>query len=240
MTASRRTGGPRRALTVLAALAAAGVLAGCGADTAPALDRTAPASAPATSPVAAPAATPRDTDLVMIIRHGEKPEDDALGVDANGAPDEASMTDQGWARAHGLADLLDPTHGDPRPGLARPVTIYAAGATDEGRGQRTRETVLPLAERLGVPVNTRYGKGDEEDLVEHVVAEPGPTLISWQHGEIPDIVEAFGTVTPQPPSEWPDDRFDVVWVLTRTADGWQFSQQPELVLPQDQPTVITG
>ena len=26
----------------------------------------------------------------------------------------------------------------------------------------------------------------------------------------------------------------------RTADGWHFSQQPALVLPQDQPTVITG
>jgi hypothetical protein len=40
------------------------------------------------------------------------------------------------------------------------------------------------------------------------------------------------------PQEWPDDRFDVVWSLTETPDGWQFAQLPELVLPQDQTGVI--
>jgi hypothetical protein len=45
-------------------------------------------------------------------------------------------------------------------------------------------------------------------------------------------------VTPTPPVEWPDDRFDVVWILTKTPDGWHFAQQPELVLPDDQATVI--
>jgi hypothetical protein len=59
-------------------------------------------------------------------------------------------------------------------------------------------------------------------------------LISWQHGEIPAIAEAFATVTPTPPSEWPDDRFDLVWTFTKTTDGWHFAQIPELVLPGDQ------
>ena len=45
-------------------------------------------------------------------------------------------------------------------------------------------------------------------------------------------------MTPKPPSEWPDDRFDLVWTFTRTADGWRFGQVPELVLPGDQDTVI--
>jgi hypothetical protein len=125
-----------------------------------------------------------------------------------------------------------------RPGLARPVAIYAAGANENGEGQRTRETVAPLAGRLGIPVNIGFGKGDGEALVEHVMTQPGPTLISWQHSEIPDIAGAFPAVTPTPPSEWPDDRFDVIWTLTRTADGWRFAQLPELLLPQDQAEVI--
>jgi len=71
-----------------------------------------------------------------------------------------------------------------------------------------------------------------------VITQPGPTLISWQHGEIPDIAKAFPSGTPKPPSDWPDDRFDIVWTFTKTADGWQFAQVPELVLPGDQDTVI--
>jgi hypothetical protein len=63
-------------------------------------------------------------------------------------------------------------------------------------------------------------------------------LISWQRGEIPAIAETFPSVSPTPPSERPDDRFDVVWTFTKTADGWHFAQLPELVLPQDQPAVI--
>ena len=52
------------------------------------------------------------------------------------------------------------------------------------------------------------------------------------------IAEAFPKVTPTPPTEWPDDRFDLVWTFTKTADGWHFAQIPELALPQDQADVI--
>jgi hypothetical protein len=31
----------------------------------------------------------------------------------------------------------------------------------------------------------------------------------------------------------------VIWLFTRTADGWHFGQLPELVLPQDRDTVIS-
>jgi hypothetical protein len=147
--------------------------------------------------------------------------------------DDGSLTPRGWDRARRLADVFDPAQGPPRPGLARPATIYTAAANDEGRGQRTRETVAPLAERLRITTDTTFGKGDEAGLVEHVIAHPGPALISWQHGEIPAIAKAFPSVTPTPPSEWPDDRFDVVWTFTRTGDGWHFAQVPELALPGD-------
>ena len=65
-------------------------------------------------------------------------------------------------------------------------------------------------------------------------------MVSWQHGGIPEIVDAFPHVTPDPPEDWPDDRYDVVWTLTKNADGWHFAQLPERVLPQDQIRVIDG
>ena len=77
----------------------------------------------------------------MIIRHGQKPDDTTEGFDAGGNPDDSSLTEVGWQRAHRLVDLFAPAQGAPRPGLARPTTIYAAGANENGQGQRTRETV---------------------------------------------------------------------------------------------------
>jgi broad specificity phosphatase PhoE len=231
-----------RAITAIAALAASALLAGCGIGGTPP-SQTAPpgpgggAAVQTVAPVP-PAAGDGPTTMVMVIRHGEKPDGEEPGLDAAGNPDDSSMTRVGWDRAHGLVDLFDPAQGTPKPGLVRPAAIYAAGVTDDGEGQRTRETVDPLADKLGITAETRYGKGEEEELVEHVLAQPGPTLISWQHGEIPTIAEAFPSVTPTPPSEWPDDRFDVVWTFTKTADGWHFDQVPELVLPQDVATVI--
>ena len=82
-------------------------------------------------------------------------------------------------------------------------------------------------------MNTVFGKGEERQLVEHVLARPGRTLISWSHSGIPAIAEAFPGVTPTPPAEWPDDRFDVTWTFTKTTDGWRFTQTPQLALPED-------
>jgi broad specificity phosphatase PhoE len=170
----------------------------------------------------------------MIIRHGEKPTSDNgdVGVDARGKPDDHSLTDTGWQRASGLADLFTGASLRNRP--ATPTAIYAAGANDQGEGTRTRETVQPLSNALGVPVNTEFGKGDEQQLVKAVESQPGPTLISWQHREIPDIVHAFGPVSPSPPSTWPDDDYDSIWTLTSNGDGtWRFSEQPQRLSPSD-------
>jgi broad specificity phosphatase PhoE len=213
---------PNGMLTTIAALAVSAGLAGCGAT-----------ASPVTARGVAPTAS-----FVMVIRHAEKPDDETDGVDARGREDDSSLTPRGWERAHRLVDILDPAGGSPRPGLTRPATIYAAAANEEGRGQRTRETVAPLADRLRITTDTTFGKGEEDDLVEHVVSRPGPALISWQHGEIPAIAEAFPSVSPTPPSEWPDDRFDVVWTFTRTGDGWRFAQVPELALPGDRADAI--
>ena len=175
----------------------------------------------------------------MIIRHGEKPDGSNQGFDPDGTLDSSSLTQAGYARARNLVKVFDPpAPGSPRPGLARPAAIYAASATDAGEGLRTRETVAPLAQQLGITVNTEFGKGDETAMVDDVISGPGPTLICWQHGEIPDIADAFENVTPTPPSSWPDDRFDVIWVFTKTADGWSFTQVPELASPGDSNSLI--
>jgi len=221
------------ALAVSAALAACGTGGGTGTGNGPAT-----AAAPTPVPGLAPARV-APQDVVMVIRHAEKPDGELPGVDEAGNEDDSSLTETGWQRAHRLADLFDPAQGTPPPGIVTPTLIYAAGVTDDGEGQRTRETVAPLAERLGLPVETDYGRGDEKKLVERVTDdEHGAILISWQHGGITEIADAFPSVKPKPPSEWPDDRFDMIWTFTRTADGWRFAQVPERLLPGDSTDII--
>jgi hypothetical protein len=226
-----------RGLAGVAAAAMTIALTACGTDTG-----TAPgtgSSSDQQSGQSAAQAAPTGK-LVMIIRHGEKPKKkDGPGIDPAGNPDDHSLTPVGWQRARALADVFD-GQGPTPAGLVKPATIYAAGSRPNGEGARTRETVMPLAEKLGVPVNAAFGKGEEEALARSVAQQPGPTLISWQHSEIPSIAEAFGVVDPTPPSEWPDDRYDVVWRLEKTPTGWRFAQIPQMVLPGDRAVAISG
>lgn len=234
------------AVVVAAAAAAAATAVGYASQYRPVVappTAGAPAApAPGTAGDAAPG-VPAIGAVIMVIRHGEKPDEDMSplpGITATGAEDDSSLTRVGWDRANGLVNVFDPAQGPIRPGLVRPSAIFAAGANEDGEGVRTRETVSPLAQKLGIQLNTTYGKGDEESLIAAVTSRPGPTLICWQHGEIPAIAEALGSVTPTPPDEWPAERFDVVWTFTKTASGWSFAEVPEMVLPGDQASTIGG
>ena len=215
-----------RTLTAAGALAAGATLlnaCGAGAET----------STSGTS--GAPPPSGHTGALIMIIRHGERPPASGppLGVDAAAQPDIHSLTPQGWARAGALFKLFAPATGAPRPGLAHPTAIYASGGA-AGEGLRTRQTVTPLATHLGIPVNTQFSKGNETSLANEVARRGEPTLICWQHGELPAIATALQNVTPAPPAQWPDDRYDLVWTLApTTTTGWSFHQIPELLLPGD-------
>ena len=76
-----------RAATTVVALAA---LAACATGT----GRT--SSAPSAGATTGLGTRP---DLVMVVRHGEKPDDSHPGVDANGNEDESSLTEIGWEPA---------------------------------------------------------------------------------------------------------------------------------------------
>jgi hypothetical protein len=215
----------RRALL---GLLAAPLLAACGSPK--------PARA---STTASATPVPAGADTLLVIRHAEKPTGSGapFGITADGEQSAGSLTVRGWTRAGALVELFAPAAGDVRAGLARPTAVYAAAPKGDA-GQRPSQTVTALAARLGVDLNLDHGKGDEAALVRDVTARHGVTLVSWQHEEIPAIVAALGAVAPAPPTSWPDDRFDVVWVFTRAANGWAFQQVPQLLLAGDRPDVI--
>jgi hypothetical protein len=190
----------------------------------------------------------RADDLIMIIRHGEKPTGTGApyGVTAEGVQDSESLTTTGWARAGALVELFAPAVGPVRRGLVRPAAVFASNLTGPAGGSaREQETVSLVVTQLGVQLNTDYGVGDEQQLVAGLAgATSRPALICWEHDHIATIANDLGNVSPAVPQTWPDDRFDVVWVFVKIgAQGgtpsYRFYQVPELLLPGDSDTPIS-
>jgi hypothetical protein len=184
--------------------------------------------------------------VLMVIRHAEKPTGSGApyGVTADGTKDSHSLTIQGWSRAGALAGLFDPrdSSGTPVPlrtGLSRPATVLAARPAAAGsNSKRPEETVTPLAAALGSKLDLSFALGQEADLVTWLTGKNGPAgaaLVAWEHEHIPAIIAALGNVTPKPPSSWPGDRFDIVYVFTAAASGsgWEFTQVPQMLLAGD-------
>jgi hypothetical protein len=64
----------------------------------------------------------------------------------------------------------------------------------DGSRERPLETVQPLAEDLGITVDTSCDR-DDQDCVADVVDNydgPGNILICWEHDNLHDIVKALG------------------------------------------------
>ncbi|MFD4182162.1 histidine phosphatase family protein [Rhodococcus sp. NPDC058514] len=178
---------------------------------------------------------------IMLIRHAERPEGDEppFGVDPDGGRCDESLTPVGWQRAAALATLFAPDDGEPPTGLLRPRALFASTPSKKDGSKRSLQTISPLADKLGLEVDTDIGRSEVKALAKRVLRTPGPVLICWQREYLPEIVDALGEVESTPPDPWPEDRFDVVWVLTRNgSDGWAFSQSPQRLLPGDLATTI--
>lgn len=183
---------------------------------------------------------------VMIIRHAEKPDDNPPphGVDPDGDHDSEALSVRGWQRAGALAVLFAPSAGPlQNAALATPRFVFASKLDKDNGSERPQQTVSALIDKLGkaaVRVNFEFGIGAEHELAARAMACDGPVLIAWAHGEIPDIVKGLSLskkAAAMVPDEWPDARFDLVWVfdLDPTSQDYRFSQQPQLLLSGDKP-----
>ena len=170
-------------------------------------------------PIAALAAPAR----VIIIRHGEKP---SRGNELN---------KQGWQRARALVDVFKNNAQFNSVGPA--VAIYAQKPKDSQGSLRPIQTVTPLAQSLGLTINSDFLRMQQEQLANDILHDhryDGRMLvICWEHNAIPGIVEAFGYM--DGPSEWDgDDVYDRAWVLNFSGDEVvSFADLPQQALPGD-------
>ena len=156
-----------------------------------------------TAPVAAQM-RPTGPATIVMIRHAEEPDD----------PNNPHLSKDGLARADRLVEFM--THDPAMIRLGTPAAIFATETTNDGNGQRTQETVAPLAKVLRLQVQTPYHGKDYDKLARRVMSDPtlaGKTVvICWNHEYLPELAAALG-VTPEP-SKWKGKVYDQVYVIS--------------------------
>ena len=182
--------------------------------------------------------TARYATKIMLVRHGEKPTNDPppYGVTAGGERESESLTVRGWQRAGALAAFFAPANNMFQdPALARPQFIYASTPTRRQGSRRSMETMTPLAEKLAIRINANYPKLESEKMLEEAFLCSGVVLICWQHELLPKIANRILGDQKTAPQEWPEDRYDMVWVFDRdaTSGRYDFKQVPQNLLMGD-------
>jgi hypothetical protein len=173
------------------------------------------------------------TLTILIIRHAEKPGESwpGEGLTADEVKDTKSLVIRGWQRAGSWSALFGSSLGD--SDYLQPGEIYAADpASESGEepSQRPSETVSPLADRLGLKINTTFALGQESDLATEVTSfSGGVILVCWEHKKIVEtLLPAIGKEQKIPgiPTKWSSDRFDVVLRFDRLSPDapWSFRQ----------------
>ena len=180
---------------------------------------------------------------IMIIRHAEKHQhgSDGRGVTEDGRRARHELTVRGWQRAGALVPLFTkPSSTHKNSLIETPRSIFASDATKQSPSLRAMHTAGPLAAALGIVVNHDYAEGEEAELAAAVSAAPSPVLIVWHHGHIYGLTKEIAGNHITCPSDWPDERFDVVWILERHGahGAWTFSQVAQCLLPEDCPDVF--
>ena len=167
---------------------------------------------------------------IMIIRHAEEHEVD--GITEEGQADPQSLTVRGWQRAGALV----PFFCSGERGVCTPDTIFASAIAPGSQSRRPQQTVAPLSavlrERGRFSYSDAFAKPDTGALMAEVMTQSGIVLIAWNHSRIADCIAALPN-PPQAPGKWPDDRYDLVWVLEPTDRGWAFCEVPQHLLAGD-------
>jgi hypothetical protein len=182
--------------------------------------------------------TLRQATKIMVIRHAEKPSNSPLtyGVTLEGERESESLTVRGWQRAGALVSFFAPTNGSfQNQSLAEPQFLYASKPTRRNGSRRPMETITPLAEKLANRINSHFSKDEPKEMLEEAFLCGGVVLICWQHEFIPKIANYILGDNVTSPQDWPEDRFDMVWVFSKDSESadYSFKQVPQNLLKGD-------
>jgi broad specificity phosphatase PhoE len=177
---------------------------------------------------------------LLLIRHGEKPRADGMGVDEHGNATPDGLTPQGWARAGALVTLFAPNSTTVNSALPSPGALVTPRYHKPVH--RAYLTLLPLAQRLGMTILAEHPvDGHPAKIVKSLVAmDTGVVLLCWEHDHLVKIADAVAQALPvanpgDVPASWPDDRFDMIWRFDRDeqTQTWAFGSHDQQLLAGD-------
>lgn len=182
------------------------------------------------------------SEVIMFIRHGEKPGDDGPphGINNKGENDPHSLSVRGWTRAGALAALFAHAPYDTHPHVVVPSRIVATKSTDSYKSKREVDTATPLAHRLALPVDENFDHEHASNLAVSLLSDSRPTLVVWHHGSMTDVIAGLPVSNRDDiPHRWPEDRFDLIWTLSKPAgeSQYRFDVVAQQLLDGDLPTV---
>ncbi len=160
---------------------------------------------------------------IILFRHAEKPDDPAA----------VHLSPRGEERARALVSLLG--RSSTLTSNAPIAALYATRVTKHDHSQRTGETLAPLAQELGLPVQAPYETEFCSLLARDILANAdyrGKTVvICWTHHNIADLAASLG-VKPKP-AQWKDKTFDRLWIIKPTARSAELQDLPQRLLGSD-------
>ena len=179
-------------------------------------------------------------NVLVFTRHGEKPGDGKPphGVNPRGEHDDHSLSVEGWVRAGGLASIFANAPLSAYPNIVTPKRVIATKPTEKAKSHREIDTAGPTARRIAIDLEDSFEHGHEEHLAKSLLAADDDALIVWHHGALPELLSHFPVSNASAiPAAWPEDRYDLLWVLTKNTDNtYTFTIVPQMVLPQDRTT----
>ncbi|KAG0663369.1 hypothetical protein C6P46_002708 [Rhodotorula mucilaginosa] len=143
----------------------------------------------------------RYNNKILLFRHGEKRSDSSIG-----------LSEKGKKRAQCLRKKLG-KHSRHNIGLI----LAEAYNPSTGKRRRPYDTVKSLARDLGLKVDLSCEADDFECVSERVEeyakrGGKGDVAICWKHSYLHKIARELGAKKTAP---YPDDRYDIIWTLTR-------------------------
>jgi len=141
------------------------------------------------------------TVVVFAVRHAERADDGAASDGMMG--DDPPLSEAGFERAAELADVL------------ASAGITHVHSTDY---QRTRQTVLPITEATGLPIDV-YDPAEVAGLADRLLATPGTHLVVGHSDTTPELVAALGGEPGEPIAPLEYDRIYLVYVLPGGTTG---------------------
>jgi hypothetical protein len=156
---------------------------------------------------------PLSNAVILVIRHAEQPDEGD------------SLSAAGDARGKAYVNYFKNFTID-----GRPLKLdYMFAAADSRSSRRPRLTLEPIAQELGVTIDTRFRNKQFLELADEIESRPHGTniLISWHHGKIPQLLHALGADPREllPNGKWPAAEFDWLIELRYDRNGALFDSK---------------